>query len=223
MCFGAPTRRRVSLVANGHFCRNTDCILISPLGAMRIKMKGCFTYMHECNQTECVTGEPRQENIFFCCCKGSRCNSDHKYIKTTTEATTQGEFRLGIWFRCSFVAHIWICLGRVYPNFVIFPFAYLFIFCLFLLLVFYCIFKLQKGEAFTFPINSLACPSEATFFVLTNSRREVAPIPPFFFIFLFLFCCYRPSNPFWSSMCCNFCPPVHVRWFVFIFIVRYEC
>ncbi|KAH8340766.1 hypothetical protein KR059_006628, partial [Drosophila kikkawai] len=58
-------------------------------GAMRIKMKGCFTYMHECNQTECVTGEPRQENIFFCCCKGSRCNSDHKYIKTTTEATTQ--------------------------------------------------------------------------------------------------------------------------------------
>ncbi|XP_017143445.1 activin receptor type-2B [Drosophila miranda] len=59
-------------------------------GAIKIKMKGCFTDMHECNQTECVTSaEPRQGNMHFCCCKGSLCNSDQKWIPTTTEATTQ--------------------------------------------------------------------------------------------------------------------------------------
>ncbi|XP_030375913.1 activin receptor type-2B [Scaptodrosophila lebanonensis] len=59
-------------------------------GESKIKMKGCFTDMHECNQTECVTGEkPRQNGIHFCCCKSSLCNTDQKYIPTTTEATTQ--------------------------------------------------------------------------------------------------------------------------------------
>jgi len=62
-------------------------------------MKGCFTDMHECNQTECVTSaEPRQGNINFCCCKGSRCNSNQKYIRSTTEATTQGGFSFGFGF-----------------------------------------------------------------------------------------------------------------------------
>ncbi|ALC45439.1 put [Drosophila busckii] len=59
-------------------------------GATKIKMKGCFTNMHECNQTTCVTSaEPRQGNMHYCCCKGYMCNMEHKYIPTTTEATTQ--------------------------------------------------------------------------------------------------------------------------------------
>lgn len=60
-------------------------------GAKTIKMKGCFTDMHECNQTECVArGPPRQGNIHFCCCKGSLCNEEQQWMPTTTEATTQG-------------------------------------------------------------------------------------------------------------------------------------
>ncbi|XP_036234301.1 activin receptor type-2B isoform X1 [Bactrocera oleae] len=59
-------------------------------GETKIKMKGCFTDMHECNQTECITSmEPRQNKLYFCCCKGSMCNREHKWIPTTTEATTQ--------------------------------------------------------------------------------------------------------------------------------------
>lgn len=56
---------------------------------VKITMKGCFTDSHECNQTQCVsTAEPRN-NMNFCCCKGSLCNSDYKWIPTSTEATTQ--------------------------------------------------------------------------------------------------------------------------------------
>ncbi|XP_034114847.1 LOW QUALITY PROTEIN: activin receptor type-2B [Drosophila sulfurigaster albostrigata] len=59
-------------------------------GIKKIKMKGCFTEMHECNKTECVTNnEPRQGNIHFCCCKGTLCNANQRWIPTTTEATTQ--------------------------------------------------------------------------------------------------------------------------------------
>lgn len=59
-------------------------------------MKGCFTDSHECNQTQCIsTAEPRN-NMNFCCCKGSLCNSDYKWIPTSTEATTQGSLRK--WF-----------------------------------------------------------------------------------------------------------------------------
>lgn len=61
------------------------------VGAKTIKMKGCFTDMHECNQTECVARvPPRQGGIHFCCCKGSLCNEEQQWILTTTEATTQG-------------------------------------------------------------------------------------------------------------------------------------
>lgn len=60
-------------------------------GTEKIKMKGCFTDMHECNQTACITStQPRQGNIHFCCCKGSMCNTQYKWIAPTTEATTQG-------------------------------------------------------------------------------------------------------------------------------------
>ncbi|EDW67566.1 activin receptor type-2A [Drosophila virilis] len=59
-------------------------------GIEKIKMKGCFTDMHECNQTACITStQPRQGNIHFCCCKGSMCNTQYKWIAPTTEATTQ--------------------------------------------------------------------------------------------------------------------------------------
>ncbi|XP_002001200.3 activin receptor type-2A [Drosophila mojavensis] len=59
-------------------------------GIKKIKMKGCFTYMHECNQTACNTSsKPRQGNIHFCCCKGSMCNNEYNWIPPTTEATTQ--------------------------------------------------------------------------------------------------------------------------------------
>jgi len=51
---------------------------------------------------------------------------------------------------------------------------FLFVFCL----VFYCIFKLQKRGGVRFAYQIPLLPSEATFFVLTNSRREVAPAPP---------------------------------------------
>lgn len=131
----------------------------SPAGDMRVKMKGCFTFMHECNQTECVTSaEPRKENIHFCCCMGSRCNSDHKYIRTTTEATTQGWFRSDRWGNG--------CFSRVYPNFVAVPFAKR----IYLLFILSLIFIASSN------CNSLpAFQREAAFFVLTNSRRKVAP------------------------------------------------
>lgn len=55
-------------------------------------MKGCFSNTPECNQTECVTSsEPRKNNMHFCCCKESMCNTDQKWEPTTTEATTQGK------------------------------------------------------------------------------------------------------------------------------------
>lgn len=54
-------------------------------------MKGCFSHTAECNQTECVmNNEPRKKNMYFCCCKESMCNTDQKWMPTTTEATTQG-------------------------------------------------------------------------------------------------------------------------------------
>lgn len=146
-----------------------------PIGILRIKMKGCFTDMHECNQTECVTSaEPRQGNIHFCCCKGSRCNSNQKYIKSTTEATTQGgfgsgfEFRFGLTFAATGVLSL-ECL----PQFCYFSVCiyFLFVFVIsffFFFLYFYCIFKLQnEGVGFAYKIPLLA--SEAAFFVLTNS------------------------------------------------------
>ncbi|XP_068153576.1 activin receptor type-2A [Drosophila tropicalis] len=59
-------------------------------GVTTLKMKGCFSDNHECNQTECITSAaPRKNSLYYCCCKGSLCNKNHKYIPTTTEATTQ--------------------------------------------------------------------------------------------------------------------------------------
>ncbi|XP_037943017.1 activin receptor type-2B-like [Teleopsis dalmanni] len=58
-------------------------------GDTKIIMKGCFID-DQCKETECVnTAEPRPNNIHFCCCKGSMCNTEQKWIPTTTEATTQ--------------------------------------------------------------------------------------------------------------------------------------
>lgn len=54
-----------------------------------VTMKGCFTDNTECNQTECISRAEPRNNIHYCCCKGSMCNSEHKYVPTTTEATTQ--------------------------------------------------------------------------------------------------------------------------------------
>lgn len=119
-------------------------------------MKGCFTFMHECNQTECVTSaEPRKENIHFCCCMGSRCNSDHKYIRTTTEATTQG------WFR----SERWDLFFPCLPQFRYCSVCKEHLFFVYFVTHFYCIFKLQL------PL----CLPQAALFVLTNSRRKVAP------------------------------------------------
>lgn len=56
-------------------------------GIVNVTMKGCFTDSVECNQTECIaTAEPKN-NLKFCCCKGSLCNLEYKWVPTTTKAT----------------------------------------------------------------------------------------------------------------------------------------
>lgn len=56
-------------------------------GEVNLTMKGCFTDSVECNQTECISSSALKNNMFFCCCKGSLCNTEHKWIPTTTSAT----------------------------------------------------------------------------------------------------------------------------------------
>lgn len=48
-------------------------------------MKGCFTENQACNQSDCVdTNYATRNHINFCCCSGSLCNRDHKWMPVTT-------------------------------------------------------------------------------------------------------------------------------------------
>ncbi|KAI9584893.1 activin receptor type-2A [Glossina fuscipes] len=70
----------------------SDCYVLWSIdkvtGEVHIKMKGCFTQIDDCNQTECVTNYTRSGNYYFCCCRGSMCNTDQRWEPPTTEATT---------------------------------------------------------------------------------------------------------------------------------------
>lgn len=58
------------------------------LGHVKVSMKGCFTNNAVCNQTECVDSSfEAKRNYNFCCCKGDMCNTEHKWVPTTTKAT----------------------------------------------------------------------------------------------------------------------------------------
>lgn len=58
-------------------------------GTTEIKMKGCFSNNVACDQPDCIDYnlERKGNNLNFCCCQRSRCNSDQKWIPLTTEAT----------------------------------------------------------------------------------------------------------------------------------------
>ena len=55
-------------------------------GFAQVKMKGCFTHNLDCNRTECVDNSVNKR-LNFCCCHGNMCNSEYKWIPTTTKAT----------------------------------------------------------------------------------------------------------------------------------------
>lgn len=56
-------------------------------GNISVAMKGCFTENQICNQTECIDSNSasNKKNMKFCCCSGSMCNREHKWIPITTE------------------------------------------------------------------------------------------------------------------------------------------
>lgn len=54
---------------------------------MEVTLKGCFSNNVACNQSECIDySSVRNKNLNFCCCKTDMCNTDHKWIPTSTEA-----------------------------------------------------------------------------------------------------------------------------------------
>ncbi|XP_049277230.1 activin receptor type-2A [Anopheles funestus] len=54
---------------------------------VNVTLKGCFINPTECNNTECIdtTTDPKK-NFNYCCCRGSLCNKDHKWIPEATKA-----------------------------------------------------------------------------------------------------------------------------------------
>lgn len=57
-------------------------------GDIRVTMKGCFTNNNVCDQTECVdSSSTTTKRHKFCCCTGNMCNTEHRWIPNTTEAT----------------------------------------------------------------------------------------------------------------------------------------
>lgn len=61
------------------------------IGETQVQLKGCFNNQ-DCNQTECITSELKTNDIFFCCCMGSMCNTEYRWIPVVHEATTQGTY-----------------------------------------------------------------------------------------------------------------------------------
>uniref|UniRef100_A0A336LB80 Serine/threonine-protein kinase receptor n=1 Tax=Culicoides sonorensis TaxID=179676 RepID=A0A336LB80_CULSO len=54
-------------------------------GNVTVTMKGCFTENQACNQSECINVDSAtKNNIKFCCCSGSLCNREHKWVPATT-------------------------------------------------------------------------------------------------------------------------------------------
>uniref|UniRef100_A0A182P6U7 receptor protein serine/threonine kinase n=1 Tax=Anopheles epiroticus TaxID=199890 RepID=A0A182P6U7_9DIPT len=54
---------------------------------VNVTLKGCFTNPSECNNTECIdTATFAKKNLNYCCCRGSMCNREHKWIPEATKA-----------------------------------------------------------------------------------------------------------------------------------------
>lgn len=75
-------------------CYNDHILILCPswhfvvAGSTVIEMKGCFSNNVACDQNECIDHSVEQRNnLNFCCCKGFQCNSQHKWIPTTTVPT----------------------------------------------------------------------------------------------------------------------------------------
>lgn len=83
------TKVETCLVDSNHE-RPNNCFVLwredSP-GNSTVTMKGCFTENQACNQSECVdTNVASRNNMKFCCCSGSLCNREHKWMPITTES-----------------------------------------------------------------------------------------------------------------------------------------
>lgn len=68
--------------------RPNNCFVLwneDPPGNITVTMKGCFTENQACNQSDCVdTNFETPKRMKFCCCSGSLCNRDHKWMPVTT-------------------------------------------------------------------------------------------------------------------------------------------
>ncbi|XP_035919582.1 activin receptor type-2A [Anopheles stephensi] len=54
---------------------------------VNVTLKGCFMNPTECNNTECIdTTANSKKNLNYCCCRGSLCNKEHKWIPEATKA-----------------------------------------------------------------------------------------------------------------------------------------
>uniref|UniRef100_A0A182T9D9 receptor protein serine/threonine kinase n=1 Tax=Anopheles maculatus TaxID=74869 RepID=A0A182T9D9_9DIPT len=54
---------------------------------VNVTLKGCFMNPTECNNTECIdTTANSKKNLNYCCCRGSLCNREHKWIPEATKA-----------------------------------------------------------------------------------------------------------------------------------------
>ncbi|XP_052861240.1 activin receptor type-2A [Anopheles cruzii] len=54
---------------------------------VNVTMKGCFTNPSECNNTECIdTTTDIKKNLNYCCCRGSMCNKEHRWVPVATKA-----------------------------------------------------------------------------------------------------------------------------------------
>ncbi|XP_050087772.1 activin receptor type-2A [Anopheles aquasalis] len=54
---------------------------------MNVTMKGCFITPTECNNTECIdTTTDMKKNLNYCCCRGSMCNKEQRWVPVATKA-----------------------------------------------------------------------------------------------------------------------------------------
>uniref|UniRef100_A0A2M3Z7L2 Serine/threonine-protein kinase receptor n=1 Tax=Anopheles braziliensis TaxID=58242 RepID=A0A2M3Z7L2_9DIPT len=54
---------------------------------MNVTMKGCFISPTECNNTECIdTSTDMKKNLNYCCCRGSMCNKEQRWVPVATKA-----------------------------------------------------------------------------------------------------------------------------------------
>lgn len=54
---------------------------------MNVTMKGCFISPTECNNTECIdTTTDMKKNLNYCCCRGSMCNKEQRWVPVATKA-----------------------------------------------------------------------------------------------------------------------------------------